>query len=84
MDRSIFDADRDREHRSDFADRTASLLKSRVKFGSTRVQKSRPGLQPKNENGPYSMNRVALDPPFFIRVTALSPHTTAYHPHSFN
>jgi len=26
MDRSIFDADRDRYHRSDLADRTASLV----------------------------------------------------------
>ncbi len=38
----------------------------RVNPGQTRVIKSRPGSQPKSENGPGS-----LDPPFFTRATAL-------------
>ena len=45
--------------------------KNRVKFGQTRVPKSRPRSQPKNENGPFLMTRVALDAPLLTRVTAL-------------
>ena len=44
----------------------------RVNPGHARVLKSQPGSQPKNENGPFSMTRVALDPPFLTRATALN------------
>ena len=47
----------------------------RVNPGHARVLKSQPGSQPKNENGPFSMTRVALDPPFFTQPEPYS------HPH---
>jgi hypothetical protein len=43
----------------------------RVNPGQARVPKSRPGHNPGHENGPFSMTRVALDPPFLTRATAL-------------